>query len=45
MNDKTLNMKLPTALYEDIQKLALEKNISLSSLVRMVLTEYVNANK
>lgn len=42
MNDKTLNIKLPQKLYEDIKVIAKEKNISLASLVRLVMTEYCN---
>lgn len=42
MNEKTLNMKLPKELYENLKKIAKSKNISLASLVRMVMTEYCN---
>lgn len=42
MNDKTLNIKLPTELYEKLKEEAKNKNISLASLVRMICTEYLN---
>lgn len=40
MNDKALNIKMPTALYEALKKEAAKKNISLASLVRLICTEY-----
>jgi len=42
MNEKVLNMKLPKDLYEQIKKISENKNISMASLVRMVMTEYCN---
>lgn len=45
MNDKILHMVLPTALHDSLKQKAKEKNISLSSLVRIILTDWVNANK
>lgn len=40
MNDKALNIKIPSALYDALKKEAAKKNISLASLVRMICTEY-----
>lgn len=40
MNDKALNIKLPKELYDNMKEIANKKNISLASLVRMVMTEY-----
>lgn len=41
MNDKTLNIKLPSELYENLKKEAEKKNISLASLVRLICSEYL----
>lgn len=41
MNDTPLNIKIPSELYEKIKEKAKSKNISIASLVRMVLTEYL----
>ena len=40
MNDKTLNIKISSKLYEKLKKEAEKKNISLASLVRMICSEY-----
>ena len=40
MNDKALNIKIPSALYEALKKEAKKKNISLASLVRLICSEY-----
>lgn len=40
MNDKTLNIKIPSKLYEQLKKEAEKKNISLASLVRIICSEY-----
>lgn len=40
MNDRALNIKMPSELYERLQKEAEKKNISLASLVRMICSEY-----
>jgi len=40
MNDKTLNIKMPSELYEKLQDEAKKKNISLAALVRMICSEY-----
>lgn len=40
MNDKALNIKMPSELYERLQDEAKKKNISLAALVRMICSEY-----
>lgn len=40
MNDKALNIKIPTELYDKLKKEAQRKNISLASLVRLICSEY-----
>ena len=40
MNDKALNIKIPTELYERLKKEAAKKNISLAALVRLICSEY-----
>ena len=40
MNDKALNIKIPEELYEKLKKEAKKKNISMASVVRMVLSEH-----
>jgi len=40
VNDKALNIKIPSALYEALKKEAEKKNISLASLVRLICSEY-----
>jgi hypothetical protein len=40
MNDATLNIKLPSALKEKVEKEADKKSISDASFVRMILSEY-----
>lgn len=45
MNDKTLNIKLPEKLYEELKEEAKSKNISLASIVRMICTEYLDGKK
>lgn len=42
MQDYTLNMKLPTELADNLKAIAKSKNISLSSLIRLTLTDFVN---
>lgn len=41
---RTLNMKMPIKLYEDIQKKAEQKNISMASLINLICTEYLEKN-
>lgn len=45
MDTKILNMKLPARLYDDLKANAESKNISLSALIRLVLTEYLSQQK
>ena len=45
VNNKVLNMRLPEKLYEELKKVAEEKNISLASLIRLICTEYLNNQK
>ncbi len=40
INDKTLNIKIPSVLYERLKKEAEKKNISLASMVRLICSEY-----
>lgn len=40
MNDKVLNIKVPTSLYERLKAEAAKKNISLASMVRLICSEY-----
>lgn len=40
MNDKALNIKIPSDLYEKLKKEAEKKNISLASLIRLICSEY-----
>ncbi len=42
MNDKALNIKIPTELYNKLKNEAKKKNISLASLVRLICSEYFN---
>lgn len=40
-NDSVINIVLPLELKKKVQEKAKTKNISLNSLVRLVLTEYI----
>lgn len=40
MNDKSLNIKIPTELYERLKEEAKKKNISLAAIVRLICSEY-----
>ncbi len=42
MNDKALNIKIPSELYNRLKKEAEKKNISLASLIRLICSEYLN---
>lgn len=44
MNDKALNIKMSSELYEQLQNEAKKKNISLAALVRMICSEYFEKN-
>lgn len=40
MNDKALNIKIPTELHQRLQEEAKKKGLSMASLVRMICNEY-----
>ena len=40
MNDKALNIKIPTELYIKLKEEAKKKNISMAALVRLICSEY-----
>lgn len=40
-NDTVINIALPTELKNEIQEKAKLKNISLNSLIRLIITEYL----
>lgn len=42
MNDKALNIKIPTELYQKLQEEAKRKGLSMASLVRMICNEYLD---
>ena len=44
-NEVMIKFLSPVALKNDLQKLASERNISLSSLIRLIATDYVKRNK
>lgn len=41
---RTLNMRMPVKLYEQIQEKAKQKNISMASLINLICTEYLEKN-
>lgn len=43
-NNAAINMVLPLELKNKVQEMAKSKNISLNSLVRLILTEYLERN-
>ena len=45
MNDRALNIKMPSELYEKLQNEAKKKNISLAALVRIICSEYFENNE
>lgn len=45
LNDKALNIKIPSELYEKLKKEAESKNISLASIVRLICSEYFDKKK
>lgn len=45
VNDRALNIKMPSELYLKLQEEAKRKNISLASLVRMICSEYFDKVK
>ena len=44
MNDKALNIKIPSKLYEQLEAEAEKKNVSLASIVRIICSEYFENN-
>lgn len=42
MNDKVLNIKIPSELYERLKAEAKKKNISLAAFVRLICSEYLD---
>ena len=42
MNDKALNIKIPTELYQRLQGEAKRMGLSMASLVRMICNEYLD---
>lgn len=40
MNDRALNIKIPSELYEKLKSEAKRKNISLASIVRLICSDY-----
>lgn len=40
MNDKSLNIKIPSELYGKLKAEAKKKNISLAAMVRLICSEY-----
>lgn len=40
MNDRVLNIKIPSGLYDKLKAEAAKKNISLASIVRLICSEY-----
>jgi len=40
VNDKALNIKMPSELYDRLKEEAKKKNISLAALVRLICSEY-----
>ena len=40
MNDRALNIKMPSELYNKLQEEAKKKNIYLAAVVRMICSEY-----
>lgn len=44
MNDKTLNIKIPSSLYDKLKEEASRKNISLAAIVRVICSEHFEKN-
>lgn len=43
MNDTFLHIRVSQELYDKLKAIAAKKNISVSSLVRMICSEYLDA--
>jgi hypothetical protein len=44
-NEETIKFVAPTSLKEELQALANERNITVSSLLRLIASEYVKRNR
>ena len=44
-NTESIFIRLPNKLYSELIDMADKKNISISALVRMAITEYLEQNK
>ena len=44
-NTEAIYFRLPEKLYKELKDMADSKNINLSSMVRIILTEYIKQNK
>jgi len=40
LNEKTVNLRMPIALFNKIKEEAARKNISIASVIRIALSEY-----
>lgn len=45
MNDRALNIKIPSALYDNLKVESAKKGISMAALVRMICLEYFDNKK
>lgn len=45
MNDKALNIKIPSALYDKLKAEADRKNIALAAMVRVICSEYFEGRR
>ena len=45
VNEELVKFVVPKTLKNDLQELANERNISVSSLLRLITTDYVKRNK
>lgn len=43
MNDRALNIKIPSALYDALKAEAARKNISMAAIVRVICSDYFEA--
>ena len=45
LNEELVKFVVPKTLKNDLQELASERNISVSSLLRLITTDYIKRNK
>jgi len=45
MFETFMRLAIPTELKADLQRLAEDRNVSLSAFVRLILSEYIRKNK